>query len=373
MTAVVAPAAAAPDAGSPSAAPFDRVSRLALLPGLLRERILVLDGAMGTMLQAYRFGEAEFRGDRFRDHPRDLRGNSDLLCLTQPDAVAAVHTGYLGAGADIITTNSFTATRIAQADYGLDPATVRELNVAAARVARDASDAAERAEPDRPRFVAGSLGPTNRTASMSADVSDPAARSVTWDELVTAYRESAAGLVEGGADLLLIETIFDTLNAKAAIFAVQSLFDELGERLPLMISGTIVDASGRTLSGQTVEAFWYSVRHADPLIVGLNCALGPRQLREHLDVLSRDRRPAGLGLSQRRPAERARRVRRDGRGDGRGDRGVGPPRAAERRGQLLRVDARPRRGHRRGGRRAAATRDPRRRRARPGSPASPRS
>ncbi len=277
---------ASPVTGSRASAPFDRDSRLALLPGLLRERILVLDGAMGTMLQTYRFGEAEFRGNRFRDHPRDLRGNSDVLCLTQPDAVSAIHAGYLAAGAEILSTNSFTATRIAQADYGLDAATVRELNVAAARLARAAADAAERDEPDRPRFVAGSLGPTNRTASMSADVSDPAARSVTWDELVVAYSESAAGLIEGGADLLLIETIFDTLNAKAAIFAVQALFDELGRRLPLIISGTIVDASGRTLSGQTVEAFWHSIRHADPMIVGLNCALGPRQLREHVDVLS---------------------------------------------------------------------------------------
>jgi 5-methyltetrahydrofolate--homocysteine methyltransferase len=266
---------------------FDRASRLALLPGLLRERILVLDGAMGTMLQAHKFTEADFRGERFRDHPRDLRGNSDLLCLTQPAAVAAVHAGYLDAGADILSTNSFTATRIAQADYGFDTETVRDLNVAAARLARDAADAAEAATPGRPRFVAGSLGPTNRTASMSSDVVDPAARSVTWEELEDAYRESAAGLLDGGADILLIETIFDTLNAKAAIAAVQSLFDETGERVPLIISGTIVDASGRTLSGQTVEAFWHSIRHADPLIVGLNCALGPKQLREHLDVFSR--------------------------------------------------------------------------------------
>jgi 5-methyltetrahydrofolate--homocysteine methyltransferase len=280
-------AVAPPAAESGRGSPFDRTSRLALLPGLLRERILVLDGAMGTMLQGYGFDENDFRGERFRDHPRALRGNSDLLCLTQPEAVAAIHAGYLAAGAEILSTNSFTATRIAQADYGFDPATVHDLNVAAARLARDAADAAERADPGRPRFVAGSLGPTNRTASMSSDVADPAARSVTWDELATAYRESAAGLIEGGADLLLIETIFDTLNAKAAIFAVQSLFDELDVRLPLIVSGTIVDASGRTLSGQTVEAFWYSVRHADPLIVGLNCALGPRQLREHLDVLSR--------------------------------------------------------------------------------------
>src|SRR6187549_3003477 len=242
---------------------------------------------MGTILQAHTFTEADFRGERFRDHPRDLRGDSDLLCLTQPAAVSAIHAAYLDAGSDILSTNSFTATRIAQADYGFHPETVREMNVAAARLARAAADDAEAADPARPRFVAGSLGPTNRTASMSSDVGDPAARSVTWVELEVAYREAAAGLLEGGADILLIETIFDTLNAKAAIAAVQALFDETGERVPLIISGTIVDASGRTLSGQTVEAFWHSVRHARPLIVGLNCALGPKQLREHLDVLSR--------------------------------------------------------------------------------------
>ncbi|MGZ6259115.1 MAG: homocysteine S-methyltransferase family protein, partial [Candidatus Limnocylindrales bacterium] len=239
-------------------APFDRASRLVALPGLLRERIVVLDGAMGTMLQAHGFSEADFRGERFRDHPLDVRGDLDLLCLTQPAAVQEIHRAYLEAGADIVTTNSFTATRIAQADYLLQPPVVHELNVAAARLARDAADAAESAEPGRPRYVAGSLGPTNRTASMSSDVGDPAARSVTWEELVVAYRQAAAGLIEGGADILLIETIFDTLNAKAAIFAVQDLFDEIGERLPLVISGTIVDASGRTLSGQTVEAFWHS-------------------------------------------------------------------------------------------------------------------
>ena len=258
-----------------------------MLPRLLAERILVLDGAMGTMLQAYGFDEAGYRGDRFRDHPRDLRGDNDLLSLTQPDAVAAIHAAYLDAGADIISTDSFTATRIAQADYGLDDEVVRELNVTAARLARTAADAAEAREPGRPRFVAGALGPTNRTASISPDVGDPAARAVTWPELVGAYHHAAAGLVEGGADILLVETIFDTLNAKAAIFALEALFDELGDRLPVIVSGTIVDASGRTLSGQTVEAFWHSIRHADPIVVGLNCALGPRQLREHLDVLSR--------------------------------------------------------------------------------------
>jgi len=267
-----------------AAAPFSRTARLARLPDLLRERIVVLDGAMGTMLQDQGLDEAAFRGERFVDHPKDLRGDNDLLCLTQPEIVRGVHAAYLEAGADVISTNSFTATSIAQADYGLGPELVREMNVVAARLARDVADAAERADPGRPRYVAGSLGPTNRTASISPDVSDPAARGVSWEELETAYRDAAAGLVEGGADLLLVETIFDTLNAKAAIFAIESLFDELGERVPLIISGTIVDASGRTLSGQTVEAFWHSIRHADPLIVGLNCALGPKQLREHLQA-----------------------------------------------------------------------------------------
>jgi 5-methyltetrahydrofolate--homocysteine methyltransferase len=275
-----------PHAATPVAA-FSRATRQARLPGLLAERILVLDGAMGTMLQGRAFDEAGYRGERFREHPRDLRGNNDLLALTQPDAVRAIHEAYLDAGADIVSTNSFTSTRIAQADYGLDDAVVHELNVTAARLARAAADAAEARDPARPRFVAGALGPTNRTASISQDVSDPAARAVTWAELQSAYHDAAAGLVEGGADILLIETIFDTLNAKAAIYALETVFDELGERLPVIVSGTIVDASGRTLSGQTVEAFWHSIRHADPIVVGLNCALGPRQLREHLDVLSR--------------------------------------------------------------------------------------
>jgi 5-methyltetrahydrofolate--homocysteine methyltransferase len=270
----------------PQAVTDPRATRLARLPGLLRERILVLDGAMGTMLQGYRFDEGAFRGDRFRDHPRDLRGDNDLLALTQPDAVRAVHRAYLEAGADIISTNTFTATRVAQADYGLEQL-ARELNEAAARLARAAADDAERADPSRPRFVAGSIGPTNRTASISPDVGDPAARNVTWEELETAYREAAEGLITGGADLLLVETIFDTLNAKAAIFAIESAFETLGVRLPVVISGTVVDASGRTLSGQTVEAFWASVRHADPLAVGLNCALGPAQLGEHLETLAR--------------------------------------------------------------------------------------
>jgi 5-methyltetrahydrofolate--homocysteine methyltransferase len=266
--------------------PFDRASRLARLEPLLRERILVLDGAMGTMLQQYGLSEADFRGTRFADHPSDLQGDNDLLSLTQPDIVRAVHRAYLEAGADIVETNTFTATAIAQADYGLE-AHVSEMNAAAARLAREAADAAEAAEPDRPRFVMGALGPTNRTASISPDVADPGARSVTFDQLEAAYREAAAGLIEGGADLLVIETIYDTLNAKAAIHAVEAAFDAAGVRLPLVVSGTIVDASGRTLSGQTVEAFHASIAHARPLIVGLNCALGARQLREHIQELGR--------------------------------------------------------------------------------------
>ena len=268
-----------------AATPLTRASRLELLPGILRQRILVLDGAMGTMLQRHRFSEQDFRGTRFASHPRDVRGDNDLLSITRPDAVRAVHAGYLDAGSDIISTNTFTATRIAQADYGLEDV-AREMNEAAARLAREAADAAE-ARDGRPRYVAGSLGPTNRTASISPDVNDPAARNVSFEELAAAYRESAEGLIAGGADLLLVETIFDTLNAKAAIFAIEDAFEALGLRLPVIISGTIVDASGRTLSGQTVAALWNSVRHANPLLVGLNCALGARQLREHVEELGR--------------------------------------------------------------------------------------
>ncbi len=265
--------------------PFTRATRLEVLPSLLRQRIMVLDGAIGTMLQGHAFSEADFRGERFASHSRDVRGDNDLLCLTQPDAVRDVHAAYLGAGADIISTNSFTATRIAQSDYGLDMV-ARELNEAAGRLARAAADDAE-ARDGQPRYVAGSLGPTNRTASISPDVNDPAARNVSFGELAAAYRESAEGLIAGGADLLLIETIFDTLNAKAAIFAVEEVFETLGLRLPVVISGTIVDASGRTLSGQTLEAFWTSIRHANPMLVGLNCALGAKQLREHVEELGR--------------------------------------------------------------------------------------
>ena len=252
---------------------------------LLAERILVLDGAMGTMIQSRGLQEADYRGERFRDHPRDLRGNSDILCLTRPDLVEEIHRAYLDAGADIITTNSFTATAIAQSDYLTEPF-AREIHVAAATIARKAADEASRKDPARPRYVAGSLGPTNRTASISPDVGDPGARNVTFDELAAAYGEAAEGLIEGGADLLLIETIFDTLNAKAAIYAILTLFERTGRRIPLIVSGTIADASGRTLSGQTLEAFLHSILHADPLAVGLNCALGPEDLRAHVDDLS---------------------------------------------------------------------------------------
>jgi 5-methyltetrahydrofolate--homocysteine methyltransferase len=266
--------------------PNDRRSqRTTGLPELLRERILVLDGAMGTMIQTHRLDEAAFRGERFADHPKDLRGANDLLVLTQPAIVRDIHAAYLDAGADIVSTDTFNANRISMADYALEP-WVAEMNEAAARLAREAADVAEAADPTRPRFVAGALGPTNRTASLSPDVNDPGARSITWEELRFAYHEAAQGLVAGGADILLIETIYDALNAKAAIVAVEELFEELGFRLPVMISGTITDASGRTLSGQTVGAFWDSVRHARPLSIGLNCALGAKQLRPYLQELS---------------------------------------------------------------------------------------
>ncbi|HET9499117.1 MAG TPA: methionine synthase, partial [Marmoricola sp.] len=254
------------------------------LTELLAHRVLVLDGAMGTMIQRHGPGEQEYRGDRFADWPSDVRGNSDLLSLSQPDLIRDIHREYLRAGADIVETNTFSATTIAQADFGMQEL-ARELNVAGARLAREAAD--EFSTPDRPRFVAGALGPTNRTASISPDVSDPGARNVSYDELVAAYLEQAGGLVDGGADLLLVETIFDTLNAKAAIFALETLFEQRGRRWPVIISGTITDASGRTLSGQTTEAFWSSMRHARPLAVGLNCALGAAEIRPYLAELSR--------------------------------------------------------------------------------------
>jgi 5-methyltetrahydrofolate--homocysteine methyltransferase len=258
-------------------------TRAAALPGLLAERIMILDGAMGTMIQRYKLGEAEYRGERFKDHTKDLRGNGDLLQLTRPEVIAEIHAQYLQAGADIIETNTFGATTIAQEDYALAEF-AREMNVAGARLARTACD--RYSTPDKPRFVAGALGPTPRTASISPDVNDPAARNVDFDQLRAAYHEQASGLLEGGCDLFLVETIFDTLNAKAAIFALDELMEETGERLPVIVSGTVTDASGRILSGQTVSAFWHSVRHARPLAVGLNCALGAALMRPYIEELA---------------------------------------------------------------------------------------
>ncbi len=259
--------------------------RLARLKSDLAQRILILDGAMGTMIQGYRLTEADFRGERLRDHPTDLKGNNDLLAITRPDVLKAIHRAYLEAGADIIETNTFSSTRVAQADYGLEHL-VYELNVESARIARETAQEVER-ETGVPRYVAGAMGPTTRTASMSPDVNDPGFRNITFDELRDAYYEQARGLIDGGVDLLLLETITDTLNTKAALFAIDQLFEEIGRRLPIMISGTIVDQSGRTLSGQTTEAFWNSIRHAQPLTVGLNCALGAEQMRPFVKEISR--------------------------------------------------------------------------------------
>jgi 5-methyltetrahydrofolate--homocysteine methyltransferase len=263
----------------------DRSARLHSFQQALKQRILILDGGMGTMIQSYRLEEEDYRGKRFADWPSDVKGNNDLLVLTRPDVIGAIEKAYLDAGADILETNTFNATQVSQADYGME-ALVYELNVEGARLARRVADAKTLETPDRPRFVAGVLGPTSRTCSLSPDVNNPGYRNVTFDELVENYTEATKGLIEGGADLILIETIFDTLNAKAAIFAVQGVFEELGVELPIMISGTITDASGRTLSGQTTEAFWNSVSHAKPISVGLNCALGASDLRPYLQELS---------------------------------------------------------------------------------------
>ncbi|MDR0770504.1 MAG: homocysteine S-methyltransferase family protein [Burkholderiales bacterium] len=270
--------------------------RTAELTELLRQRILILDGAMGTMVQQHHLSEDDFRGGAqgcrhghqhtlLPAHLPEQKGNNDVLVLTQPDIVAAIHDAYLDAGADIIETNTFGASSIAQADYRLQDK-AREMNRVAATLARRCADRATAKTPDKPRFVAGALGPTNRTASISPDVSDPAARNVTFDELVAAYLDAIEGLAEGGADILLIETVFDTLNAKAALFAAETFFDKVGQRLPVMVSGTITDASGRTLSGQTPEAFWNSVRPYAPLAAGLNCALGAELMRPHIEALA---------------------------------------------------------------------------------------
>jgi len=265
----------------PSAASI--AQRTSLLHAAASNRILVLDGAMGTMIQQHRLTEEDFRGERFSQHSDPLKGNNDLLSITQPDVIEGIHRAYLEAGADIVETNTFSSTSIAQADYGLQ-ALAFELNEASARAARKAADAIS--TPERMRFVAGALGPTNKTASLSPDVNNPGFRAITFDELVAAYREQALGLIAGGVDLLLIETIFDTLNAKAALFAVHEAFDEVGSELPIMISGTITDASGRTLSGQTTEAFLISMEHMPLFSIGLNCALGAEQLTPYLEVLA---------------------------------------------------------------------------------------
>jgi 5-methyltetrahydrofolate--homocysteine methyltransferase len=260
--------------------------RTALLDKLLQERILILDGAMGTMVQACRLNEAEYRGTYLHDHSHDVKGDNDLLVLTNPQVIRDIHNGFLEAGADIIETNTFNATSIAQADYKLE-GKVRDINLAAARLARECADEWSRRTPDKPRFVAGAIGPTNRTASISPDVNDPGARNTSFDELVATYTEAIDALADGGVDLFLLETIFDTLNAKAALFAIDAWSERTGRRLPLIISGTITDASGRTLSGQTTEAFWNSVRHAQPIAVGLNCALGAALMRPYIEELSR--------------------------------------------------------------------------------------
>jgi len=268
-------------------------TRAQALPDILKHRIVILDGAMGTMIQRFKLTEAQYRGegyrgpdgagDRFKDFPKDVKGNNELLSLTRPDIIRDVHKAYLAAGADLVETNTFGATSIAQADYDMANL-AREMNLASARLARQACD--QFSTPDHPRFVAGALGPTPRTASISPDVNDPAARNVSFEELRAAYYEQVEALVEGGADVLLVETIFDTLNAKAALFAIDEYFEASGERLPIIISGTVTDASGRILSGQTVTAFWHSVRHAHPIAVGLNCALGASLMRPYLEELA---------------------------------------------------------------------------------------
>jgi 5-methyltetrahydrofolate--homocysteine methyltransferase len=262
-----------------------RDERIAALKREAKERILILDGAMGTMIQRYKLDEAGHRGERFKDFARDLKGNNDLLVLTQPKIIGEIHNAYLEAGADIVETNTFNAQAISQADYGLADIAY-EMNVAAAKLARGAADAWTKKTPDRPRFVAGAIGPTNRTASISPDVNNPGFRNVSFDELVEAYATQTRGLIDGGVDIILIETVFDTLNAKAAGFAVEQVFDETGITLPIMISGTITDLSGRNLSGQTPEAFWYSMRHLQPFSIGLNCSFGAEQLRPSVDEMA---------------------------------------------------------------------------------------
>jgi len=252
---------------------------------ILKKRILVLDGAMGTMIQCHKLSEDDYRGDRFKDNINLLKGNNDLLSLTKPDIIRDIHVQYFEAGADIAETNTFSSTSIAQSDYGLEHL-VYEINFESAKIAKEVADKFTKSQPDKPRFVAGAIGPTNKTTSLSPDVNDPGFRAISFDQLKQSYREQLNGLVDGGVDILLVETIFDTLNAKAALFAIDELFEDKGIKLPVMVSGTITDASGRTLSGQTTRAFMISVSHMDLMSIGLNCALGAEQLRPYLQVLS---------------------------------------------------------------------------------------
>lgn len=261
--------------------PYTRAQNL---PEILAQRIVILDGAMGTMIQQYKLSEADYRGARFAKHNTDVKGNNELLSLTRPDVISEIHEQYLAAGADLIETNTFGATSIAQDDYGL-PELAYEMNLVSAQLAKKACE--KFSTPDKPRFVAGAFGPQPKTASISPDVNDPAARNINYEQLRVAYYEQAKGLLVGGADVFLVETIFDTLNAKACLFAIEQLFEDTGERLPVLISGTVTDASGRILSGQTVEAFWYSLRHAKPLTFGLNCALGASLMRPYIAELAK--------------------------------------------------------------------------------------
>ncbi len=254
---------------------------------LFDERIVVLDGAMGSLIQTYGLEEKDFRGTRFTAHPKDLKGNNDLLCLTRPDIIEEIHLRYFDAGADVVETNTFSSTVIAQADYELPSELIPELNIAAAKCARRAAEKAMAKTPGRQCFVAGAIGPLNRTLSMSPDVNRPEYRAVTWAQVEGAYEQQARALLEGGVDVLLVETIFDTLNAKAALFAIEKVFDELGRRVPVLVSVTITDASGRTLSGQTITAFYDSIRHAKPFSVGINCALGGKEMRPYIAELAR--------------------------------------------------------------------------------------
>jgi 5-methyltetrahydrofolate--homocysteine methyltransferase len=263
------------------------VNRTELLQDALSKRILVLDGAMGTMIQRHTLTEEDFRGERFRDHSHPLKGNNDLLSITRPDIIKGIHAAYFEAGADIAETNTFSGTTIAQADYHLQDA-VYDINYQSAKIAREVADEFTAREPHKPRFVAGSIGPTNRTASLSPDVNDPGFRAITFNELKDAYIFQVKGLMDGGVDILLVETVFDTLNAKAALFGIEEYFEQIGRRIPIMVSGTITDASGRTLSGQTTEAFLISVSHIPLLSVGLNCALGASELRPYLQVLAKN-------------------------------------------------------------------------------------